>query len=82
MGDELGRATVIDRLLVSSGLFTPIFTLIGNDNFGAHTDLRTIMSPKNHYFEFSSISRRDRVGFPNCLDLHMNHCATASTSNF
>ena len=35
MGDELGRATVIDRLLVSSGLFTPIFTLTGNDDVGA-----------------------------------------------
>ena len=29
MGHELGSATDIDRLLVSSGLSTPIFTLIG-----------------------------------------------------
>ena len=33
MGDELGSATDIDRLLVSSGLFTPHATLIGNDYF-------------------------------------------------
>ena len=33
MGDELGSATDIDRLLVSSGLSTPIFTLIGNNDF-------------------------------------------------
>ena len=34
MGDELGSATDIVRLLVSSGLSTPICTLIGNDDFG------------------------------------------------
>ena len=33
MGDELGRATDKDRLLVFSGLSTPIFTLIRNDDF-------------------------------------------------
>ena len=34
MGDELGSATDIDRLVVSSGLSrTTIFTLIGNDDF-------------------------------------------------
>ena len=34
MGDELGSATDIDRLLLvaSSGPSTPIFTLIGNDD--------------------------------------------------
>ena len=35
MGDELGSATGIDRLLGSSGLSTPIFALIVNDDFGA-----------------------------------------------
>ena len=40
MGDELGSANDIDRLLVSSGLSTPILTLIGNDDFwSCHTDL-------------------------------------------
>ena len=39
MGDEMGSATDIDRLLVSSGLYIPIFTLIGNDDFqSCHTD--------------------------------------------
>ena len=38
MGDELGSATDIDRLLVSSGLSTPYFTLIGKDDFwSCHT---------------------------------------------
>ena len=35
MVDKLGRAADMDRLLVSSGQSTPIFTLIGNDDFGA-----------------------------------------------
>ena len=33
VGDELGSATDIDRLLVSSGPSTPIFTSIHRDNF-------------------------------------------------
>ena len=33
MGHELGSATDIDRLLVSSGFSTPIFTFIGKDDF-------------------------------------------------
>ena len=37
---------------------------------------------KNGNFELSWISRRDRVGFSNCLDLHMHYCATVSASNF
>ena len=37
-GDKLGSATGIDRLLASSGLPTPIWNLIGNDNFwSCHT---------------------------------------------
>ena len=85
MGDELGRATDIDRLLASSGLYIPIFTLIGNNSFfNCFTDFRWKMSPKMGDFEFSWISRLDRVGFANCLDLHMHHysCATVSASNF
>ena len=35
MGDELGSATDIDYLRVSSGLSTPIFTSIGTTIFGA-----------------------------------------------
>ena len=39
VGDDLGSTTDIDRLLVSSGLSTPIFTLIGNNDFwSCHTD--------------------------------------------
>ena len=74
MGDELGNAADIDRLLVASGLqlSTPIFTLIGNDDFwSCRTDLRPKISPKIDNFEFSGISRRDRGGFPNCLKLHI-----------
>ena len=33
MGHKLGSATDIDSLLVSSGQSTPIFTLIGKDDF-------------------------------------------------
>ena len=40
------------------------------------------MSPKIGDLELSWISRRDRVGFPKCLDLHMHCCATVSASNF
>ena len=49
---------------------TPIFTLIGNNDFwSCHTDFGPKMSPKIGKFESSWISRRDRVGFSNCLDL-------------
>ena len=84
MGDELSSATDIDRLLVSPGLPTPIFTLIGNDDFfSCLTDFRPKMSPKIDDFEFSWISRRERVGFPNCSDLHMHYyCAAFSASKF
>ena len=83
MVDESGSATDIDCLLVSSGLSAPIFTLIGNDDFwSSHTDFRQQMSPKNGNLEFSEIFRRDRVGFSNCLDLHMHYCATVNASNF
>ena len=47
-----------------------------------NTDCRQKMSRKISHFEFSWISRRDRVGFANCLDLHMHRCATVSASNF
>ena len=39
MVDELGRATDMDRLLVSSGLSTPIFTLSRTTIFGAVTHI-------------------------------------------
>ena len=43
----------------------PIFALIGNDDFwSCDPDFRPKMSPKNGNFEFSWISRRDRIGFP------------------
>ena len=87
MGDELGSAADIDRLLVSSGLSTPIFAFIGNDDFwSCHTYFKPKMSPQNGNFnEFSSVSRRDRVGFPNCLDLHTLYallCHSVSASIF
>ena len=51
MGDELGGATVVDRLRVCSGLSTPIFSLIGDDFFSnCHTDFRPKMSRKNGFF--------------------------------
>ena len=70
-------------LLVSSELSTPIFPLIVNDDFwSGHIDFGPKMSPKIGKFGFPWISRRDRVGFPNCLDLHMHYCATVSASKF
>ena len=45
MGDELGGATDIDRLLVSSGLSTPELDLIENNEFwSCHTDFFAKMS--------------------------------------
>ena len=60
MGHELGSATDIDRLLVSSGLSTPIFSLIGNDDFwSCHTDCRPKLLPKKKQFRlFLDISAR------------------------
>ena len=40
------------------------------------------MSSKNGNLEFSWISRRNRVGFSNCLDPHIHYCARVSASNF
>ena len=57
MGDQLGSSTDIDRLLVSSGLSTPIFTLIGNDDFwSCHRDFTSNFSAKNGTF-FSYFGR-------------------------
>ena len=68
---------------VSPGLPTPIFACIGNDDFWSYdTDFRLKLSPKNGNFEFYWISRRARVGFPKCLDLHMHYFATVSASSF
>ena len=60
MGDESGSATDIDRLLVFSGLSTPIFALIGNDHI---LELSYGFQAKNGHFECCWISRRDRVGY-------------------
>ena len=60
MGHELRSATDIDRLLVPSGLSTPIFTVIVKDVFwSCHrpADFRPKMSPKIGDFEFSCMSR-------------------------
>ena len=40
------------------------------------------MSPKLGNFEFSRVSRRDRVGFSNRLDLHMHQCGPIFKSKF
>ena len=40
------------------------------------------MSPKVGKFEFSWISRRVRIGFSSCLDLHMHYYTTVSASSF
>ena len=46
-------------------------------------DFRPKMSPKKCDFGlFSLISRRARVGFSNCSDLHMHHCARFSAGSF
>ena len=83
MGDELGSETDMDRLFVSSGWSAPIFTLIGNDDFwSCRAHFRPKMSPKLGNFGCSWISRRNRVGFSNCLDLHTHCCATVSASIF
>ena len=69
----MGSATDIGSLLAPSGLSTPIFTLIGNDDFwSCHADFRPKTSPKNGNFEFCWITRRDLciVEFSNCSDLH------------
>ena len=51
MGDELGSENDIDRLLASSELSTPIFTLIGNnDSWSCRRDFRPKTSPKNGDF--------------------------------
>ena len=91
MGDELGSETDMDSLFVSSGWSAPIFTLIGNDDFwSCRAHFRPKMSPKLGNFGCSWISRRNRVGFSNCLDLHilytsvlrMHYGARVSASNF
>ena len=90
-GDEMGSATDIDRLIVSSsGLYTNFhLTWSGTTDFwSCHTDFKPKMPSKVgsfvRNFELSWISRRYRVGFPNCLDLHIctKYCATVSASNF
>ena len=84
LSDELGRATDIGRLPMSSGLSTPIFALIKKDNFWScpTRDFRAKLSPKIGDFEFGWISLRDRVGFSNCLDLRMHYFVAVSASNF
>ena len=61
-------ATDIDRLLVSSKLSTPIFTLFGNDVFFFTVIQILAKNVAKKYLVFSWISRRDRVGLSNCLD--------------
>ena len=64
LGDKLGRATDIDRLLASSRLSTPFFTLIGNGYFwSCHKDF---MPKCRQRFELGvfldiSVARSSRV---------------------
>ena len=80
------RARQCNRYRSSPWVFRTVYTNFRLDRerwfWSCHTDIRPKMSPKNGNFEFSWISRRDRVGFPNCLDLHMFYCETVSASNF
>ena len=72
MSHELGSATDMDRLFVSSGLSKPIFTLIGNDGFwSCHSDFWPKMSSKIGNFECSWISRQRSCRIPKQFGLHI-----------
>ena len=81
MGDELGSATDIDPLCLQ-GLYTNFHLDRERRFLELSSDFGPKMSPKIGNLEFSWISRRHRVGFSTCLDLHVQYCATVSASNF
>ena len=81
MGDDLGSATDIDRLLVSEGLlYTPIFTLIGNDDFwSCHTDSVGFSNVPVFLHISARWSLILKLFWP---AYHMHYYATLSASNF
>ena len=53
MGDKLGNATYIDRLLMSQALSAPNFSLIGNgDYFSCHVKLASKSGKKSEFWYF------------------------------
>ena len=83
MGDELGCATDIGRLLVYSGLSTQFFTLIGNDNFWiCHRDFMP-KCPQNigTFWVFLDISAKSRL-ILKMFGLAGKLLARVSASNF
>ena len=88
MGDELGSATGIDRLVASSGLSIPIFTLNGKIDFLIfYTDFEWKMSPKNWRFwvvlDVSTRSSRIRKLFgPAYAPLFDGQCVQFASFNF
>ena len=60
---------------VFSGLPTPNFHVVEGiwQFLSCHADFRTNTPPKMSNSEISWISRRDRVGFSNCLDLFYHY---------
>ena len=90
IGDELGSATDIGRLLESSASkATPTFPLTGNDDFwSCHTYILHILGQKcRQKLVLSSLRGylgENESDSPNCLDLHTSNycCATVSVSQF
>ena len=82
MGNELGNANYVDRLLVSSALYTNFHLDRERLFLELSYEFRIKILHRNVTFEISRTSRRDRVEFSNCLDLHMQYWATVSVSNF
>lgn len=81
MDEQLGSATDIDHLLVFSVLdcLNEISRCSGTKIFGGNIRMykKTATTGKD---ELSWTSRRDRVGFSNCLDLHTGAKVSASDS--
>ena len=79
MGGELGSETYIDVSLVSSASSPPMFTLFGCSGTTFFFFFR-ISYGKVGAFEFSRISRRDRIGKKNLPGIfvyisHVQRCA-------
>ena len=83
MSDELGSALISFVSLRFQDCRHPLSPWSGRTILGAVIQLlHQKCRQKNDNFEFSCMSRRDRVRFRNCLDLHTHCCATVSASNF
>ena len=91
IGDEVGSATDIDRLFVSSGPFCTWYTnfhlLIGNDDFWSfHTGFRPEISPKKCNLSFLGYLGEivsDSQTVWTCIYMHICTivCATVSASS-